>query len=65
MTAGRWLHLAMVIDGNNWKVYLDGTVRYNQNLLGGYMVNNEDNNNFLIGGDWWRPFLGEIAEVRV
>lgn len=62
LTAGRWIHIALVVDGNNWKVYLDGTVRYNQDLAGGYINNTT---NFLIGGDWWARFQGKIAEVRV
>ena len=62
LTAGRWIHIALVVDGNNWKVYMDGTLRYNQNLGGGYINNTT---NFLIGGDWWSPFLGKIAETRV
>jgi len=62
LTAGRWVHIALVVDGNNWKVYLDGTVRYNQDRAGGYMTNTT---NFLIGGDWWGPFLGKIADTRV
>ncbi len=62
LKAGRWMHLALVVDGNNWKVYLDGTVRYNQDLAGGYITNTT---NFLIGGDWWARFQGKVGEVRV
>jgi hypothetical protein len=62
LTAGKWIHLALVVDGNNWKVYMDGTERYNQTLAGGYRANTT---NFLIGGDWWGNFQGKLAETRV
>ncbi|MDX9747553.1 MAG: LamG-like jellyroll fold domain-containing protein, partial [Paludibacter sp.] len=62
LTAGKWIHIALVVDGNNWKVYMDGTERYNQNLAGGYLANTT---NFLIGGDWWGNFQGKLAETRV
>jgi len=62
LTVGRWIHIALVVDGNNWKIYIDGTVRYNKDLGGGYINNTEP---FYIAGNPWNPFSGKVADVRV